>query len=150
MYINNNEYIPKLLEDLIIKLKQEILSDIDEIGFFSIEVYFMYKDDNYHHTQIKCLNSGFVQRGIYGAKSKDEEIDRIENHGYAVTTSVPILKDIDHLISEAESAKSNFISTVSTEYSKIIVERDFQYKNDSFSEIKKGMKNSSKKKKTKN
>ena len=46
LIINNNEYIPKLLEDLIIKLKQEILSDIDEIGWFSIEVYFMYNNEH--------------------------------------------------------------------------------------------------------
>ena len=119
--------------DYTTALKQEK----QNFNYKNYEVYFMYKDNYYHHTQIKCLNSGFVQRGIYGAKTKDEEIDRIENHGYAVTTSVPILKDIDYLVAEAESAKANFIFTVSTEYSKIIVEREFQYRNDSFSEIKK-------------
>lgn len=122
---------------------KEVKQDYSVNGY---DIYYLYKDDNYHHAHIKCLNTGIVQRGIYKANNDEEFKDRMQTFGYAITTSEPSENDLKHLISQANSTKANYVFTVSTAYSNIIVERDYQYNNTIQSEIKNG----SKKKKAKN
>jgi len=45
LIINDNEYTPKTLEELIKNLKQELSSELDEIGFFGMEVSLLYKNE---------------------------------------------------------------------------------------------------------
>lgn len=105
--------------------------------FFNLpyRVFFEYDEDNCYEHTLYLLEDGSILRGLYGAKDKKNlEKLLIEFNGFA-TLDPPTKKEVISYYEDKMTSYANNQVSVSTDYSKIIIEHATQY-NTEWSDIK--------------
>jgi hypothetical protein len=133
---DKNKFLSKFLKSNDRYRQNNINLKVKEAHFkLPYKVFFYYDEhDRYHYTQY-LHRDGKVLRGLYGAKdSKDLQRLLKEFNGFA-TLGEPTKNQIINFYQDKINSYSNNQISVSTDYSKIIVEHSTQYEQE-WSDIK--------------
>lgn len=135
---NKDLFLEKYKRDLAPKYSgQEFKYFLKELQTFNLpyKVYFCFENQVYTFTIVE-FDNGTVLRGLYGVNNKQDLDNAIKDFDIVFYKTIPTKEQVKYFVDDKlSSSSSNTIHTVSTEYSKIIVEHSTQYEKE-WSDIK--------------